>query len=180
MNKLSINLLPQQVLLERVQSSKLSFVNRLSVGVLILIIVVTTGVILFRINQNNENNKITDSVKAAEDKVTALSAKETTAFALKNRMDAISSKIGSDDKVKQMFSLIVYLTPPDVNLFDASVDKNGSVVASFTSSSLAGIDKLFTSLSNKETNFGLVSAVSLNGISLGKDAVYHFALRIAD
>ncbi|MFA5933327.1 MAG: hypothetical protein WCV81_03655 [Microgenomates group bacterium] len=180
MNKISINLLPQTVLLERIQSSKLSLVNKLSVGVLVAIILVTSGVFILRINQNQQNSQVAEKVKEAEAKVKTFSTKESEAFALKNRMDSISSKIGSDDKVKQMFNLIVYLTPADVNLYDASIDKNGVVTASFTSTSLASIDKLFTSLSNTETNFKLVKSVDLNGISLGKDSTYRFSLRVVD
>lgn len=180
MNKISINLLPQTVLQERIQSSKLSLVNKISIGVLVLVCFLTIGVLLLRVNQNRENDQITNQTKAAEDKVTSFSSKETTIFALKNRLDAISSKIGTDEKVKSMFNLIAYLTPSGVTLYDATVDKNGSVTASFTSSSLSGIDKLFSSLSNKETNLNLISKVDLNGISLGKDATYRFSLRIAD
>lgn len=180
MNKISINLLPQSVLLERIQSSKLSMVNKVSIGVLLVAVIITSGVLLFRINQNQQNNAIEDAVKQAENKVKSYAVSETTAFALKNRLDVISQKIGSDDKIKQMFNLIVYLTPSDVTLYDASVDKNGVVVASFTSTSLLGVDRLLTSLSNKETNFNLVTGLDLNGISLGKDGIYRFSLRVAD
>ncbi|MDD2823297.1 MAG: hypothetical protein PHQ59_04445 [Candidatus Daviesbacteria bacterium] len=179
MNKISINLLPQTVLLERIQSSKLSLVNKLSIGVLVLVIILTVGVLLLRINQNRESSKMMDEVKVAEDKVLSFRNKEVAVYALKNRLDAISSKLGTDEKVKTMFNLIVYLTPPEVTLTDVSVDKNGSITASFNSKSLAGIDKLFLGLSNKETNMNLVSKVDLAGISLGKESTYRFSLRIA-
>lgn len=178
MNKISINLLPQTVLLARIQNSKFSLVNRISIGALVLIILLTGLVLFLRINQNQENNQVKDQVKVAEDKVSALSSKEYAAFALKNRLDAISSKLGGDKKVKSMFNLIVYLTPLGVTLYDVTVDKNGSITASFTSTSLSGVDKLFSSLSNKETNLNLISSVDLNGISLGKDSTYRFSLRI--
>lgn len=180
MNKISINLLPQTVLLERIQSSKLNFINKISIGVLILISFLTISVLLMRVNQNRENDQIINQVKGVEDKVASFSSKETAAFALKNRLDIISSKIGSDEKVKSMFNLIVYLTPPEVTLYDATVDKNGNITATFTSTSLSDIDKLFLSLADKETNLGLVSKVDLNGISLGKDSTYRFSLKIAD
>lgn len=180
MNKLSINLLPQSVLLERIQSSKLSLVTKISIGILTVVILITGGVFFLRLSQNQENARIADQVKASEIKVKTFSTKESEAFALKNRMDSIASKIGTDDKIKEMFNLIVYLTPLDVTLYDAAVDKNGVITASFTSSSLSSIDKLLTSLSNPETNFKLVKSVDLNGISLGKDLTYRFALRVTN
>lgn len=180
MNKISINLLPQTVLLERIQSGKLTLVTRISIGVLTLIILITAGVLFLRVNQNRENNQVNDEVKAAENKVSALKTKEIAAFALKNRIDAISTKLGADEKVKQMFNLVVFLTPPEVLLYDATVDKNGSLTASFTSTSLQDIDKLFSNLTNKETNLSLITKVDLNGIALGRDSTYRFSLRITN
>lgn len=180
MNKISINLLPQAVLQERIQSTKFSLVNKISIGILIAIILLTATILLLRINQNQESNQVNNEVKIAEDKIISLHDKEAVVFALKNRLDAISSKLGSDEKVKSMFNLIVYLTPPDVVLYDATVDKKGTITASFTSSSLTSINKLFSTLSNKETNFNLISSIDLSGISLGKDSIFRFSLRIVD
>jgi len=178
MNKISINLLPREVLLERIQSTKLSLVNKLSIGVLVIVIFLTVGVLILRVNQNNKNKEVMEQKKVAENKVSSLSSRESAIYALKNRLDTISEKLGTDEKVKTMFNLIVYLTPPDVTLTDVAVDKNGSITAAFTSASLAGIDKLFSSLSSKDTNLDLISKLDLSGVSLGKDSTYRFSLRI--
>lgn len=180
MNKISINLLPQTVLLERIQSSKLSLVNKISIGVLVLVAFLTIGVLLLRVNQNRENEQITSQVKDAENKVSSYSSKEAEAFALKNRLDVILQKMGTDEKIKAMFNMLVSVIPPEVILSDAIVDKNGVITATFTSVNVSGLDKLFASLTNKESNLGLVSKVDLNGISLGKDSSYRFSLKIAD
>jgi hypothetical protein len=77
-----------------------------------------------------------------------------------------------------MLSLIIYLTPADVVLYDASVDKNGTVTASFSSKSLSSIETLISNLSSQEKNSNLISKVDLDGISLGKDSIYRFALKV--
>lgn len=178
MAKISINLLPQTVLLERIQSSKTNFVYKVSISILVLVIIITVGVIFLRVVQNNENNKVNSAVKLSEDKVFSFKDQEQTVFALKNRLDMISTLVGNDAKVKTIFSLIIYLTPPEVGLYDAAVDKNGTMTATFTSTSLNAVDTLLSNLSNKEKNLNLISKVNLDGISLGRDATYRFSLKI--
>lgn len=179
MNKISINLLPKEVLLQRAHSSKFALVNKISIGMLVTVILITTGVMLIKISQNREIEQINNEVKLAEDNVIAQKSKEETLLALKNRLSSIQTLLGSDEKVKAMFNLIVFLIPPEIDLHDATVDKNGTIIASFNSKSLSAIDALFSSLSNKETNLNLVSSVDLDGISMGKGSTYRFALKIA-
>ena len=50
-NKLSVNLLPQEVLLERKQSSKLSLINKISIVALVILMIITSTVFALRIFQ---------------------------------------------------------------------------------------------------------------------------------
>ncbi len=179
MSKISINLLPHEVLLERLQSSKTILINRISIGVLIIVIIVTAIILILKISQNREVEQVNNQTKVAEDKVIAEKSKEETVYALKNRLNSIQSLFNSDKKVKDMFNLVVFLTPPKVILYDFAVDKNGTVVASFRSNSLSAISTLFDDLGNKEKNSNLISKIDLDGISLGKESTYRFSLRIS-
>lgn len=178
LNKISINLLPHEVLLERVQSHKTNFVNKISIGILIIVIAVTAVVAIFRIIQNNEVARVNNQVAVAEKNLMAEKSKEEAVAALKSRLTSIQGLLGSDEKIKAMFNLILFLTPPEITMSDVTVDKNGTVTASFSSTSLASIDRFFADLGNKEKNSGLVSRVDLDGISLGKESAYRFALKI--
>lgn len=177
-NKITINLLPHEVLLERVQGSKTKFINKISIVVLILFIAITGAVVMFRIAQNTEVAEVNKQVAEAEKNLTAEKSKEETVAALKNRLTSIQALLGSDEKIKSMFNLILFLTPPEVTMSDVAVDKNGVITASFSSQSLAAIENFFASLSNKEKNSNLVSKVDLDGISLGKELAYRFSLKI--
>lgn len=179
MNKVSINLLPGEILLERTHSSKLVLINKISISVLIIVILITAAMLLLKISQNKEIERINNQVKTAEDKVVAQRSKEETVVALKNRLNFIQTLMGSDESVTSMFNLSSSLIPPEINLYEAMIDKNGTMTASFTSKSLSAINSFFNNLGSKEKNSNLISKVDLDGISLGKDSTYRFALRIS-
>lgn len=161
------------------QSHKSVLVIRISIAVLIFVISITAVSLFLKVSQNKEIEDTNSQVQTAENNLVAQRNKEEVLLALKNRLNLIKSLSGGDEKVKSMLSLIIYLTPPNVDLYDASVDKNGTIVASFSSKSLTGVDTLFSNLSSKEKNSNLISKVDLDGISLGKDLTYRFALKIS-
>lgn len=180
MNKVSINLLPREILLERAHSSKFTLINNISIAVLVLVILLTSAVLLLKISQNKGVENINSQVKTAEGNVIALRSKEETLFALKNRLNSIQALIGGrDENVTGIFNSIITLIPPDVDLYEVTVDKNGTMTASFVSRSLPAIESLFRNLSDKEKNSNLVTKVDLDGISLGRDSTYRFALKIS-
>jgi len=59
MGGISINLLPQDIILQRKQSSKLVLVNRISVGVLVTLVFFTSATGALRIMQNSELKEAT-------------------------------------------------------------------------------------------------------------------------
>lgn len=179
MNKISINLLPDEILLERAHSSKFALINNISISILIIVILITAAMLFFKISQNKEMEKMNNQVKTAEDKVVAERSKEETVFALKNRLNSIQTLMSGNESVTSTFNLIVSLIPPEVDLYEAMIDKNGMMTASFNSKSLPAINSFFNNLSSKEKNSNLISKVDLDGISLGKQSTYRFALKIS-
>lgn len=170
--------MPREVLIERIQSSKFTLIVRVSVATLIVVLCISAATLFLKISQNQEIEKANNSIKTAENNVVALKNREETLFALKNRLNTIQALKDSDEKVKSMLNLIIFLTPPEVAFNDASVDKNGTIIASFNTKSLSAVEIFLSNLSNKEKNSNLVSKVDLDGISLGKNYIYRFALKI--
>ena len=174
---ISVNLLPKDVILQRRQNSKLSIVNRLSVGLLITLVFFTSATLAVRIMQRTQLQNVQQGLVYAQEKVQNLSGKEEQVIILKNRLDAIGSLMGGDSKRKEVFNTVIHLTPLDLQVIEVLVDKNGIMTISFSGSSLPSIKELLANLSNKEN--GLDPAkINLEGLSLGKDSVYRFTLKI--
>ncbi len=173
-----INLLPQEVLLERRQNSKLVFLNRLSVVLLIVLVFFTSATLALRIMQNSELEEANKGLVLATEEVNSFKERETQVLALKERLGLIQNLMEGDAKRKEIFNLIVFLTPPDMQISEALVDKNGNTTASFTSPSLTAVQTLINNLGDKEKNSNIVTKVQLEGLSMGKDGVYRFSLKI--
>ncbi len=176
--KLVVNLLPNEILLQRRQSSKLALINKISVAALVSLIFFASATLGLRISQNMSLKNAEQNLAYAKEKVSSFQDKEAAAVVLKQRLSQIKTLMGADSKITTIFNLIVYLTPVDVQITEASVDKNGSMIMTLTTSSLPSLETLISSLGNKEKNSDLVSKVELQGLSLGKDSIYRMVLKI--
>ena len=176
--RLAINLLPLEIILSRKQYSKFSLISKISVIALVVLVFLTSATLALRFSQTFDLKKAEQGLAMAEGKVGTLKDREGQLAALKKRLDSINSILGGDEKRKEIFNLVVYLVPPDIQILEVSVDKNGNMFISLSSSSLSSITTLFDNLGDKEKNSDLISKVDLDGLSLGRDSVYRFSLKI--
>lgn len=176
--KLSVNLLPPEILFERRQGSKLAVINKLSILALLLMLFFTSATLSLRISQNSELKEIRESVAVAEAKVSGMKGKEEQLAVLKSRLNSIKTLNEGDVKRKAIFSLVVFLIPESMGVSEVAVDGSGKMTLSLTSSSLASIESLISNLGNKEKNSNLISKVTLDGLSMGKEETYRFSLKI--
>lgn len=176
--KMTINLLPPEVMLQRKQGFKLTLANQISIAALVILIFFTSATLALRFFQNSELKAAKEELTSAEGKVNSLQSREVQIVLLKQRLASIENLTGSDLKRKAIFNLVIYLTPPNIQIIDVSVDKNGNMSLSLASSSLPSIETLFASLGDNEKNSGLISKVGLEGFSLSKDMAYRFNLSI--
>lgn len=178
---IAINLLPKEILLDRLQSSKLRVINKLSFLILILLIFFTSATLALRISQNSELEIIQAGLVSAQSKVTSLQGKEVRVMLLKQRLKSIQSLSGTDHKIKDIFNLVSYIVQteaPLVEISDFTIDKNGNMQLAIKTSSLSDLEKFFASLGDTNKNAGLVSKVELSGLSYVKGAIYQVDMRI--
>lgn len=177
-NHLMINLLPLEIILSRKQHSKLSLISKISVASLVVLIFFTSTTLALRFSQTFELKKSEQGLVLAESKVSNLKDQEGQAVALKQRLIAIDAILGGDAKRKSIFNMVIYLIPADLQVMEVNVDKNGNMNLVLSSASLTSIQTLINNLGDKEKNSDLISKVDLDGMSLGRDSVYNFSLRV--
>lgn len=178
LGKISVNLLPEEIVLQRKQSSKLLFINKMSVVFLIALVFFASATLALRLSQNIQLENSMEVLARSQSRVTSLKGKEEQVIVLKQRLNSIQNLMGGDIKRRAIFNLIVFLTPPDIQISEMSVDRNGNMGVSFTSSTLSSVDTLISDLGNKEKNLDLISKVDLEGLTLSKDNAFRFALKI--
>lgn len=178
MSKIVVNLLPNEIVIERVKLAKLANINRLSIGILVALVVLSAGIFSLRFTQNGEVVHITQSLAAEEQKITSLKDKESQVIVLKQRLGDISKLNKGDEKITDMMNLIVGATPIDVEITDVAISKEGNVTVTFSSPSNEKIEELIDNLLTQGGEIGLLSKINLEGVSLGKDGIYRFGMRI--
>lgn len=178
MSGLAINLLPQDVLLAQEHRAKLSLINKISVGVLVLLTFFTSATVALRIAQRSDLTQTQSNLVYAQDKVESFKSKEEQLVILKQRMAVMQNLIGLDSKKKALFNLILYLTPVDMQVTDVTINTKGIISLSVSSSNLASVQNLITNLGSKNKNSDLISKIDLNSFSSGRDGVYYMTLNI--
>lgn len=179
MDKISINLLPKEVLLQRKQSSKFATINTISVAILIILVFLSSATLAMRISQNFQLNEVKNNLTLAEQDVAVFQTKEAQLAFLKKRLEVINNLTNGDVKVKAIFNLILAIIPKDINVSEINVDKSGKMVIMISTTSLSSIETLISDLSSQEKNANLVKEINLDTLSKDKDGVYRLSLNIS-
>ncbi|MDO8498442.1 MAG: hypothetical protein Q7S44_01525 [bacterium] len=176
-SKVAINLLPPEILQQRRHDARLIAINRISVGVLIVLIFFTSATLTLRFTQNNKLQKSEQALVYAQSQISQLGNKEANIAFLKQRLATIESLQGADITTRAVFNLILSALPSGVQITDLSIDKKGKVNISLTSGSLESIDALLASLTRQE-NDDFVARIDLDGLSVSKGSLYRLSLKI--
>lgn len=178
-SKMSINLLPQEILAERRQGSKLSILNKLSIGLLVLMVFLSSSTVALKLSQNKQLQTTQDNLVHAQTAANSLQPRAVQVASLKQRLGTVQSLEGKDAKIKAIFNLIAALTPADIRVADLNVDANGQMTMAATTQSLSSFGTLIAALKDKGKTSGLIAKVELDGLSIGRDSTYRFGLKIA-
>ncbi|MCL4367044.1 hypothetical protein M1563_02655 [Patescibacteria group bacterium] len=178
MNKLAVNLLPTDLLEEKKQNLKFDLLRKVSFGVLVFVVILGGATVALRLTQQSALNSANDRVSNDQNQVLAMSDKDSQAWLIKDRLTSIEGILGGDQKRKQIYSLIMNLLPPGMQVTDLSLDKSNNLIISLNTTSLADMDALFHDLADQSKNQNLISLVDFDGLSMGKDNVYRFTLKI--
>lgn len=178
MNSININLIPQKVIQQEKRLGGLTFLNKISVAALIVMVFfgsITFGVrLLQRFNLQGAN----ENLALAQSRVESLGDRDLQLALLKEYLSSITSISTLDEKRKAVFSLVIFLAPADIQFSDVNIGRDGNTVISASSTSLISIDKLLSDLVSPEKNAGIITKVDIDGLAYGKEGIYHFGLKV--
>ncbi|OGE25627.1 hypothetical protein A3C32_02985 [Candidatus Daviesbacteria bacterium RIFCSPHIGHO2_02_FULL_41_14] len=175
---LSINLLPKELVEKGKKSVGLNLLNKISVLVLVTMVFFASITLSLRLMQRINLQTANDNLVLAESQNSSLAEREAQLSLLKEYLSTYKSLSSTDEKKKAVFSLVAFLAPAEVQFNDITISRDGNTMINASSRSLSSIDKLLNDLTDKEKNADLISKVDVDGLSLGKDFVYRFGLKI--
>lgn len=170
MEKISINLLPQEFISEQIKKGKFYKIQAIGVMIVLLMIFLSILTLSLRVLQSGSLNAASLRADEAEKRVSTLVPKQAQLVLLKNRLQAIEGYIGKPSKQAEMYGLTRNLLPANLLVNQISVGGKGEVLISAQTSNVQDIDGLVESL----LDFNVV----IDSFNRGRDGIFRISLRV--
>lgn len=178
MAKISINLLPPDIIADQIKRGKFYKIQLIGIVVILFMIFLTSSSVALSILQSNNITEVQAKMEQQQQKVSSLRKAEDSLFVLKNRLTLINQYLGVPSKQASIYKLIDKLTTSPVIISSITVDKSGDSVILMSTSSSASIDNLINNLTTKENNEDKISQVSIESLNRGRDGIYRLSLKV--
>lgn len=156
MEKISINLLPLELRTQTKADIKKRLIVKLSVGILVFSIIVSALVLSWNIIQGQQLKTTSEKYQNLITKVKSNEKKEGQVFLLKKRLEFINQISQKESTQISAFNLVNNLVPPNVQLLNLAVKKNGSVELSCVTNSSQDMKVLLDNLTDPTQTEGKI------------------------
>ncbi len=177
MEKVDINLLPTEVSEQQIKQSKFNRVQSISIGILLLLILVTSMTVALRVIQSNNLKKMQNNVTNLEEKISSFKDKEAAVVVLKNRVNAIKELLNVPHKQTSMFNLITDQFAPGVSASSVTVDRGGNVTISLTTTNSGALEQELNLLTSDEY-FKKIAKIDVESLAGSREGSYRVNLKI--
>lgn len=178
MAKISINLLPPEIMVQELKKAKFYKVQLVGIVVILVMVFLTSLTLALRVLQNQSMVVTQATLAQEEQKVSDLKETQASLLLLKNRLNIIDQYYGKASKQSSMYLLLDKLIPVSVLINAITIDKNGGVVLLITAPNALVLDNLVSNLTNKDTNEGRISQVSIETLNRGRDGFYRVSFKL--
>lgn len=175
---ISINLLPKQeaeIVAKQKKFKKVQFIGTMVIAGLLFLISATFGLVIF---QNSRLKQSDSNLTQAKKDVEQSKTKEVTLLVLKDRIKEIQRLKDQPSKSALVLEMVNKLVPQSVSLSIISIDKNSNANLTLNSSDVEALDNLLSDLIDQQKNEDLVTSVTLDNFSRGKEGTYRVALKL--
>lgn len=179
MDKIKLNLLPPEIKELAKKHAKQSLVNKISIGLLGFLILVTSSILAGVIFQGVSLNSLNTQIEKEKARIGREKDTEAVVRLLKNRIDTINEFSGKKYKQREVFDLITGLFPQGVNLNSLQINKTPRVVLQGETGSTIALQDFFDNLTNPKNNEGKITAVVVENMNRNLQGRINFELSIS-
>jgi len=166
MEKININLLPEEFLIEKKLGIKRSLYLRISIIVFVAVLIITSSILLLRLTQSQSLQALEGDLDGKRNSITSMKENESAVFVLKNRLDKIAQISAKESVPVQGYNLLSSIVPPGASMLAFSMTKENLINATVETSDTSVLDQLFDNLLDPKTSKGFITAVKLENIKL--------------
>lgn len=165
MDKITINLLPEELLHQAKEYQQRSTIFKLSLGLLVVMIFLASALLVLRFIQNQTLISLNNSLGNSQEKVAGFKNQEGQLVFLKERLGSINSLLNQDSKTVASYNLINSLAPTSLIITTLSADKDGNILITAETPNTAVLRVFFDHLTSPSLNQGKISKVLINSLS---------------
>ena len=178
MDKLKINLIPPEIKEKAKKEAKTALFTRISVGLLGILVLITSGIIGVIIFQSVTIQNLNSEIEREKTDLEKLKDKEAVVYFLKNRIDSINMFATTQHTQNELYELVDSLLPPGINLVLLKIDKSSKIALQGETTSSSSLDNLFNNLTDKAKNDGKIDSVSVESLSKIRTGTINFTLSL--
>lgn len=178
MDKLRINLIPPELKALVKKDAKRAFVNRISILLLGVLVLITAGILGVVIFQSVSLSVLNTSIEQERLRINLSKDKEAVVRLLKNRIDTINQFSGNRYKQGEIFNMMVNLFPEDVGLESIQINKTSAVVISGETEDTQALQVFFNNLTDPSKNEGKIASVTIESLSQSPKGGIRFDLKV--
>lgn len=172
----SINLLPEEILVLEKQKSKKSKINKLTVLILSIMVVITGSILIYSFLKTQEAKKLKEDLTVAEQQVNNYKSQEGYLSLVKKRLGSIKNIRAKENKEVETFNLVDKLLPKELSVTELAVSKDGGVNITAETFSPIMISNLINDFLSPEKNSSKISSLKIDSISRTPFGDYRFGV----
>ncbi len=178
MAKISINLLPPEIITREIKKTKFYKVQAIGVAIILVMVFLASLTMALRILQSQNITEVQAKLGQAEQRVSNLKSTQVSLAVLKNRLTVINQYLGVPSKQASLYKIIDKLIPDNVVMSAINISKTNEITLLALAPDPVSLDTFVSNLSEKEMNEGSFSNVSVESLNRGKDGFYRISLKI--
>lgn len=179
MDKIRINLLPPELKETEKKHNKLPILNLISLGVLVLSVVITAGVLFWSFYENQKYNNTTKEYEKLKKEISGKQKTELLNIFIKERVKNIKTLLSQDSPQPKLLNLVYNLAQTNASITQIRVDAKANLLLSGQSPTLPQARKFLVDIIDPTKNEGYFSKIMAEKFSKNSSGSYSFDLSIA-
>lgn len=176
--KLSINLLPNDVIMLEKSHARQAMFNQLSIAIVACMVFFTGIVFILKLSQQAQLSKANQDLTQAQGQLASLKNQAGIIQTLKKRLDKIASFDGQESKGLTWIALVNGIKPVSITTNHLGINIDGKLSYSGESSGSADLTTFFNNLTNPKLTEDRVGRISLETLSRSANDKYKFDLNM--
>lgn len=160
-----INLLPPELLNTQKKQRTLAIFIWFASSLLILIIVLTSAILLYKLFQVQQINSHQQTIAVLTDQINSLQTQEILLSNVRQRLAEIKQVDSQSQTALSQYALTLNIVPPGFKVLSFVNDTTNRVKVSLESTGSARLKNLFDNLTNPESAEGKIAKVELESLS---------------